>query len=116
MILSPRNTDVHDINQKVLHSFPGNETVYHSADSVVYEAGVDGYHHGQLPNPEADGRVEQIPVEFLNTLSPNGLPIHKLCLKIGAPIMILRNLSVEQGLCNGTRAVVVHMDNRVVQV
>jgi PIF1-like helicase len=116
MILSPRNTDVHDINQKVLHSFPGNETVYRSADSVVYEAGVDGHHHGQLPNPEADGQVEQIPVEFLNTLSPNGLPIHKLCLKIGAPIMILRNLSVEQGLCNGTRAVVVCMDNRVVQV
>jgi hypothetical protein len=115
MILSPRNTDIHDINRKVLNAFPGEETVYCSADSVVYEAGADGHHHGQLPDPQAPGRIEEIPVEFLNTLAPNGLPIHKLRLKIGAPVMILRNLSVEQGLCNGTRAVVVRMNNRVVE-
>ena len=46
------------------------------------------------------------PLKFLNCLSPSGLPPHKLQLKIGAFIILLRNLNVNQGLCNGTRLIV----------
>ncbi len=46
------------------------------------------------------------PTEFLNTILPSGLPPHKLKLKIGAPIMLLRNMNGSKGQVNGTRMVV----------
>jgi hypothetical protein len=33
------------------------------------------------------------PVEFLNTLQFNGIANHKLELKVGVPILLLRNLN-----------------------
>ena len=44
-------------------------------------------------------------MEYLNTLKPNGFPQHLLNLKPGMPLMLLRNISPRQGLCNGTRVV-----------
>jgi hypothetical protein len=46
------------------------------------------------------------PTEFLNTLEPSGIPKHRLELKRNMPIMLLRNLSPAEGLCNGTRLLV----------
>lgn len=40
----------------------------------------------------------QYPTEFLNSL----IPSHKLVLKVGAPIILLRNLNPSK-LCSGTR-------------
>ena len=41
--------------------------------------------------------------EFLNNINVSGLPVHKLKLKVGVPIMVLRNLAPLKGVCNGTR-------------
>ncbi|KHJ80320.1 hypothetical protein OESDEN_20006 [Oesophagostomum dentatum] len=46
---------------------------------------------------------ELYPMEYLNTLEPTGMPPHELRLKKGAIVMLLRNLDVTNGLCNGTR-------------
>ena len=46
------------------------------------------------------------PVELLNTLLPSGLPPHQLVLKVGAPVVFIRNLNREQGIMNGTRGVI----------
>jgi hypothetical protein len=40
-ILSARNDDVDDLDQKLLDKFLGEQTIFHSADSVVKEQGVD---------------------------------------------------------------------------
>lgn len=46
------------------------------------------------------------PIEFLNSLSFLGIPNYALLLKIGVPVMILRNINERVGLCNGTRLVI----------
>ncbi|KAF1860101.1 hypothetical protein Lal_00033695 [Lupinus albus] len=53
--------------------------------------------------------------EFLNSLSISGLPNHKIKLKVGTPIMLLRNLDQSEGLCNSTRLVVTRMANHVLE-
>ncbi|KAG8387312.1 hypothetical protein BUALT_Bualt02G0008200 [Buddleja alternifolia] len=86
-IITPKNVDVDKINEKLIDLFPGEEKVYSSWDSV------DG------------DRNNLYQEEFLNSLSPSGLPPHKLTLKRGCPIMLLRNVAPELGLCNGTRLI-----------
>ena len=39
----------------------------------------------------------------------SGIPHHKLVLKVGAPVMCLRNIDQRAGLCNGTRLQVLRM-------
>jgi ATP-dependent DNA helicase PIF1 len=87
-ILSTRNDWVDDIDLKMINKFQGGEVVYHSFDKAV------------------DDPHNYYPQEFLNTLTPNGIPPHVLKLKIGCPVMLLRNLDPANGLCNGTRLVV----------
>lgn len=43
--------------------------------------------------------------DFLNSLTPNGLPPHELFLKPNCPIILLRNIDPTKGLCNGTRLI-----------
>jgi PIF1 helicase. len=87
-ILTSRNDDVTDLNHRILQKLPGQELLFQSADSVITEEGADGDF--------------QYPLEYLNSIEMGGLPLAKLRLKIGSPIMILRNLDPSQGLCNGT--------------
>ncbi len=56
------------------------------------------------------------PSEFLNTLEVSGMPSHKLSLKIGALVILLRNLDPLAGLCNGMRLIVRRFTMRVVEV
>ncbi|XP_019191668.1 PREDICTED: uncharacterized protein LOC109186192 [Ipomoea nil] len=53
--------------------------------------------------------------EFLNSLRCSGVPNHSLTLKIGTPVMLLRNIDHSMGLCNGTRLIVTQLGNHVIE-
>ena len=102
-ILAPRNDDIRSLNSKILTSFPGGEQTYWSADSYSIES----------PTPVENNNI---PVEFLHSLNASGLPIAELRLKQGCPIIILRNIDSKRGLCNGTRATITRMSNRLLEI
>ncbi|XP_072088827.1 uncharacterized protein [Arachis hypogaea] len=47
--------------------------------------------------------LDTITPDVLNAISCSGLPPHQLTLKVGVPVMLLRNIDQSNGLCNGTR-------------
>jgi len=102
-ILTTKNADVDSLNEGILETFLGNKREYLSADSI--DESTVAQHERHL-----------LPVEMLNQLVVDGFPPHTLKLKKGAPIMLLRNLSPEEGLCNGTRLIVREMGDRVLDV
>ena len=63
-----------------------------------------------------DGAIndyQPYPVEYLNSLTASGLPLSKLILKQGCPIMLLQNLDPSKGLCNGTQMILNQIQPRV---
>jgi ATP-dependent DNA helicase PIF1 len=54
-----------------------------------------------------------IGTEFLNTITLAGMPPHRLALKVGVPIILLRNLDAASGLCNGTRLIIWRLARRL---
>lgn len=57
--------------------------------------------------------MEVLTPEFLSSLRTSGLPNHIITLKVGTPIMLMRNIDQYEGLCNGTRLIVIKMENHV---
>ena len=85
-ILAARNDTVDNLNEQLLASMNGEVFTSYSADKAVDE-----------------GDAETYATEYLNTVNLSNLPPHELKLKIGAPVILLHNLSPSTGLCNGTR-------------
>ena len=55
------------------------------------------------------------PAKFLQQLNSSRLSPTLLCFKVGYPVILLRNLDLGEGLCNGTRIVVLNMRRKVPQ-
>ena len=56
------------------------------------------------------------PVDYLNSLDLPGLPLAALRLCRGAIVVLLWNVDYEGGLCNGTRALIINISPRVLDV
>ncbi|XP_060183460.1 uncharacterized protein LOC132613457 [Lycium barbarum] len=98
-ILTPKNEMVHELNATIMQIIPGEGRTYFSSDNVC-KASVNISDEDLL-----------YPPEFLNILRFPGIPNHDIHLKVGTPVMLLRNLSQSEGLCNGTRLIVTHLGN-----
>ncbi|KAG3091379.1 hypothetical protein PI124_g16815 [Phytophthora idaei] len=96
--LTPKNADVLAINYMILDKLPGDAEEYRCVECLDGDDELERQEHGDL-----------YPPEFLNTISLSGMPPHKLKLKVGAPVMLIRNLNTKEGLCNGTRLRVVQL-------
>ena len=76
---------------------PGRIVIYSSIDT----------------NAEADDAIK-FPIEFLNSINLPCIPQHELKIKIGCPIILLRNIR-SPVLMNGTRLIVAQLfDNLIV--
>jgi ATP-dependent DNA helicase PIF1 len=90
-ILCPLNSEVEEINKLAGDRIPSEYTNYLSIDSIV-----DGQNNNN----------HNFNLEYLNQIKISGIPLHEIKLKIGMPVILMRNLSNTKGLCNGTRMIV----------
>ena len=97
-ILTPCNVDADDINMRVLTMLPGQPMEYRAVDEL---------------GPNEDSNLWS--PEVLHAIDLPGLPQAVLCLKPHANIMLMRNLSVADGLVNGTRMMVLpHVNSKFI--
>nr|XP_025878227.1 uncharacterized protein LOC112937618 [Oryza sativa Japonica Group] len=102
-IVCPTNAVVDELNDYVVGLVPGNSTTYLSCDTISKCS-------EQIPDFDM-----LYPLEFLNSINATNFPTHKLVLKEGVVVMLLRNLNQSAGLCNGTRLLVTSLGQRILQ-
>jgi hypothetical protein len=106
-ILASQNITVDDINKLILNRMPGEQHTLFSVDRADVSNSDD---------TDASNELFQVTTEYLQSLNPPNFPRSKLQLKIGSVVMLLRNLNVQAGLCNGTRMLVREVGAYTLQV
>ena len=102
-ILSARNVDVEELNKQVVNLLDeSTERVYTSIDTT------------ETTNDNHDIN-EAILTEYLNTLNPANLPFRELRLRKYTVIMLIKNLNISEGLCNGTRLLILELRNNLLK-
>ncbi|XP_057433318.1 uncharacterized protein LOC130726103 [Lotus japonicus] len=88
-ILAPTLESVEHVNNYILSKLPGVEREYLSYDTPCRSDEDSEVHAGWLTS------------EFLNDVQCSGIPNHRLILKEGVPIMLLRNIDQAGGIMLG---------------
>jgi hypothetical protein len=102
-ILTPTNDVADLINDHIVDLIPGLHRQFLSCDRIA-------------PQSNVGGTLDLLyPIEFLNSIDGNNFPQHKLLLKKGVPIMLLRNLNQAEGLCNGTRLIITALGDMILE-
>ncbi|XP_019157027.1 PREDICTED: uncharacterized protein LOC109153628 [Ipomoea nil] len=102
-ILAPTLDVVNSINEYMSDLHTGDSRTYYSCDSVC-KSDSNGTLLDDVHTPE-----------FLNGIRASGIPNHCLNLKVGSPVMLLRNIDHSLGLCNGTRLVITKLADHVIE-
>lgn len=95
-----RNDAVRNINSVILDKLNGEVQHFYSIDKV--------------DNNRADELF--FGADTLSNLNPKGIPEHDLKLKINCICMVIRNLSFNDGLVNGTKVIVTGTSPRLIRV
>jgi len=107
-ILTPKNINIDEVNNVILESLSEELHTYLSANSLALTQ--------EGASAAAGISMDSLYlVEFLNILQFSGIANHKLELKVGVPILLLRNLNQSIGLCNGTRLIVKRLGQHVIE-
>ena len=98
-ILTPFNEEALMISEAVLELVKGLLRSYFSEDNVTFDDTEDASMFDIL-----DAHQE----------TPSGFPPHKLNLKVGCDVMLIKNINISSGFCNGTLLTVVKLlDNLI---
>uniref|UniRef100_A0A1S4B7Z3 ATP-dependent DNA helicase PIF1-like n=1 Tax=Nicotiana tabacum TaxID=4097 RepID=A0A1S4B7Z3_TOBAC len=102
-ILDPTLDMVESINEYTVSLNNSPEKTYLTSDTVcMSDNSLSALEHVHTP-------------EFLNSIKCSGIPNHSITLKVGVPVMLLRNINQSSGLCNGTRLIITRLENRVIE-
>ncbi|GMF37475.1 unnamed protein product [Phytophthora fragariaefolia] len=105
-------TDEYFANRTILTTT--NVMEHHINDAVAARLDGDAHEYRSIDKLQDDEDWNFFEPEILNSVNINGIPPHKLTLKKGAPIMVMRNLNPDLALCNGTRLWVVEHKHNVI--
>ncbi len=122
------NSQVDSYNQKELNLLPGQIFTFSARDKILHasaknesqivtkkstKTSTSGVQLGvrSLPTVKLSQSKKDEYTELLNTMVPNTLQ-----LKVGAQVMLTRNICVENKLANGSRGIVVNCTNAFVDV
>ncbi|GJX78002.1 DNA helicase, partial [Tanacetum coccineum] len=93
-IVCSKNQTSDAVNVRIFANVEGQSRIYLSNDEAI-------------PTGRETSKTNLLyPTEYLNTITFPGFPPHELELKVGSPIMLLRNVNLSEGLCNGTRMII----------
>lgn len=102
-ILTVRNEHLGEINHAALSAIPGEPRVYQSVNTAA------------MDTTGVENDANMLPPEYLRAIDLPGLPPAQLQLKVGVPVMLLRNLRPRQGLCNGTRLLITALHRHLIE-
>ena len=97
-IMSSTNDTIQERNFEFIKKLPGDMQICYSRDTCIDDD------HATLYDPE-----------FLNKVNVSGLPPHRLPLKKGACIILIKNLDIRNGHCNGTRYIILELSPNVIK-
>jgi len=96
-IMSCTNDVIQDCNKRIVAQLPGSLVNCESTYRFVNDD--DNLRHD---------------IGSLRCINSSGLPPHLLQLKIGTCIILIRNLSIKEGHCNGTRYIILSLTRRCI--
>ncbi|XP_016168223.1 uncharacterized protein LOC107610733 [Arachis ipaensis] len=102
-IVAPTLDIIEEVNNHLMTIIPGGKKLYLSSDSIC------------MDKRNMESQLDLYDPKLLNSINYSDLPPHKLILKVGDPVMLLRNIDQSSGLCNGTRLQVRKLGNHVIE-
>ncbi|KAL3628061.1 hypothetical protein CASFOL_028163 [Castilleja foliolosa] len=102
-IMAPTLDLVDSVNHYMIEKTSGECRTYYSSNSACSSDSCS-YILADVHTPE-----------FFSAVKCSGVPNRELKLKVGASVMLLRNIDPGMGLCNGTRLLITRLESHVLE-
>lgn len=102
--LFSKRIDVDEYNMKELSKIQGDQYDFENNDDFVFKP-------SKYDDEYTERKISASQIEFYTNLLDNAIP-QNISLKVGAQVMLKKNLDVEAGLCNGSKGVVMEINEQ----